>query len=1124
MAGHGHSVPPNWGGSSENDVKRGTERMQPGSPYDPNRIPAEVDVYDDYFWSDDLANFYIPWQPPQIRQRSSTAAPQTYQTIRRTNAELDPYDPLRSIAGEMPPGSPTAHLERRRSFVRAREDPLDIRESQYPSAAYHQAVASRPNNFYYESPPNPNSYKYGPPHGETISGMQLPSHEESNSRKETVGKTLRHDSRPVKEDSEVSLAKKGQAQGIPSGAKWTKINRRLVSPAVLEAGKERFEERSDHVIVLRVLSKEEIEEYALRTRDLRDARKLYRQRESTSGRVQPRPRVKAYESDDARNARDESYFPVGPLFEKPRLLMPSLSRGPSSDISIKQGTEDSRVPIDQFLRHRDNVKDGEKESSALSEPKKPSTPNIKSYPSTLRMNSIGPNSTLSSPERLSSPRESPSSSVRSEETDISSPDLEDDSIDSGISSVKDMSHILDSCRYFSELDNLEVTTAEILGLKRGFHIILETMDDCLRFCKSWHKAFVNLTSEGFCGSQMTFLVQDSEINDIADASHVSLIQINYFIEVFEGFFKSFDERRITKVTTKFLRSILHTPDEHLVSLDLIGSLRILCRTLAIGLLSFSGSHVCRFDFNLWDEEIDEISIGYEGYAFKPRKLACLENFIGGPAWILSKPRTPSRAHKQLGESQDKELAQGMQSLAIRESFMLDNEQSEQREQGMKISITLQDLQEVWGPAFLVGGTEEEAPVIRTERGFIVPLPQQPESSKYGIECHWTSEIPDLLLGENPDNLILLQSTSKILIGTPSENVIGLVVNKKCKSSISLIQQQIASRLQYPGTSKSRYVSDGYDIQLAAGQYTTAGFVKKYKRLPLRTLKAMLIEDCPKPDTKLVPLLNLWVGLEVSACTGNAQRVKLWDALRLSQADVQSKENTSGCTHAVGSKECIASCWTKWQSDDEIDSLDDIPGEKKHLTGVEARRIIIHSILALEHSGVDSDGNLQVCWPFSHSPANCPVLPSSPKELHHWFRVVKDSRDTSSFAVFSQRCLEFPDQSFCVPCRDKHVSSPRQTILATRILPVGFAGHRPLSGLFQGVKFVVGEAHLIVAKVLRNHAAVIAAISVNPLSPLRYRLREILPATVTGSDSGVSGFKEHIRPDITTDLSVPVFAY
>ncbi|KAJ5090780.1 hypothetical protein N7532_009464 [Penicillium argentinense] len=56
---------------------------------------------------------------------------------------------------------------------------------------------------------------------------------------------------------------------IPAGARWTKIDRRLVDVEALEAGNERFEERSDHVIVLRVLSKEEIQRYAVKTQEIR---------------------------------------------------------------------------------------------------------------------------------------------------------------------------------------------------------------------------------------------------------------------------------------------------------------------------------------------------------------------------------------------------------------------------------------------------------------------------------------------------------------------------------------------------------------------------------------------------------------------------------------------------------------------------------------------------------------------------------------------------------------------------------------------------------------------------------------------------------------------------------------
>ncbi|OBT66654.1 hypothetical protein VE03_03872 [Pseudogymnoascus sp. 23342-1-I1] len=58
----------------------------------------------------------------------------------------------------------------------------------------------------------------------------------------------------------------------PPGARWTKINRLLVNPEALDEGKERYEARDDFVIVLRVLSKEEIQAYADATVRIRAAR------------------------------------------------------------------------------------------------------------------------------------------------------------------------------------------------------------------------------------------------------------------------------------------------------------------------------------------------------------------------------------------------------------------------------------------------------------------------------------------------------------------------------------------------------------------------------------------------------------------------------------------------------------------------------------------------------------------------------------------------------------------------------------------------------------------------------------------------------------------------------------
>ena len=80
------------------------------------------------------------------------------------------------------------------------------------------------------------------------------------------------DPAPVREG--VAPLKDAGKKGIPPNARWTKIDRKLVNPEALEVGNERYEERVDYVIVLRVLTKEEIEEYAAKTQEIRQKRGL----------------------------------------------------------------------------------------------------------------------------------------------------------------------------------------------------------------------------------------------------------------------------------------------------------------------------------------------------------------------------------------------------------------------------------------------------------------------------------------------------------------------------------------------------------------------------------------------------------------------------------------------------------------------------------------------------------------------------------------------------------------------------------------------------------------------------------------------------------------------------------
>ncbi|KAK4452751.1 hypothetical protein QBC34DRAFT_29307 [Podospora aff. communis PSN243] len=68
--------------------------------------------------------------------------------------------------------------------------------------------------------------------------------------------------------------KSDNAKGeVPAWARWTKISRKMVNPEALTIGKERFEVKDDFVIVLRVLTKEEIQAYADSTATLRERRR-----------------------------------------------------------------------------------------------------------------------------------------------------------------------------------------------------------------------------------------------------------------------------------------------------------------------------------------------------------------------------------------------------------------------------------------------------------------------------------------------------------------------------------------------------------------------------------------------------------------------------------------------------------------------------------------------------------------------------------------------------------------------------------------------------------------------------------------------------------------------------------
>lgn len=121
-------------------------------------------------------------------------------------------------------------------------------------------------------------------------------------------------------DRETTASFQGaQKDGIPADARWTKISRELVNPEALDAGKENYVVEDDFVLVLRVLTREQIQSYAEVTHTIRAAREALEELEAAKRhehelrsrpepikRLPPPPREVYQHEDVEESYREES--------------------------------------------------------------------------------------------------------------------------------------------------------------------------------------------------------------------------------------------------------------------------------------------------------------------------------------------------------------------------------------------------------------------------------------------------------------------------------------------------------------------------------------------------------------------------------------------------------------------------------------------------------------------------------------------------------------------------------------------------------------------------------------------------------------------------------------------------
>ena len=434
--------------------------------------------------------------------------------------------------------------------------------------------------------------------------------------------------------------------------------------------------------------------------------------------------------------------------------------------------------------------------------------------------------------------------------------------------------------------------------------------------------------------------------------------------------------------------------------------------LALALSSYAGSHVSNFSKFLRQA-------GYESFLIKPnlafrqQPLACLHGYLGSPAWIFGSP------------------------------YSVDGE--------FQVAISINAFADLWGPIWIVPA--DSPGYIRhicTERGFLQRTSSPEEENGTEIPCHWFAAsagfngtmVPESqeLFRPSTSNTSLktphfavnlaptIPENSRLLIGTPTESTqkicrsagvalpatrnssqteapYGMTIYGSCCVDLSKFID--LNSLQLSGVREEAYMDDSYSFSIVGGNYFTLGISKTRKRIPGTKYKDQLLEWLSKPNPKerILPLLKIHAGLEVSICTGNARRVTLWEVLRLASTLRRSLvpsglANSTGidCSHHVGDTKCLMHCWNSRSSS----SIDTGEWEQRD----DYWQTVANALVLLNHTGVDPQGYLRAYWPYSSVPHTYPIKRECSEAKNYWIPMVTDSPVAATFATMTPRCLRY----------------------------------------------------------------------------------------------------------------------
>jgi hypothetical protein len=460
--------------------------------------------------------------------------------------------------------------------------------------------------------------------------------------------------------------------------------------------------------------------------------------------------------------------------------------------------------------------------------------------------------------------------------------------------------------------------------------ILIRLIECRNIIQRSYHNLLRLQKVGFCGKWFSILTEESQREGVAQLIRVDISDIEELKRHFEVTVGKFElsvlstselplSRPVVVVDARLQELAKDLANKCTDMLNHIGLTSTLTtapvlhwqravQVIDLGVLSYAGAHIERFDMKFLDVEISCFKLPNTGSHLresledKPEadsrasKIHCaLSNQASAPrrsAEVNWPPITMRRRKLQcLGN-----FLGGMEVWVFHQGLYC------QDTQRLCLLTDIETLTDVWGPSWKMLCELDPSRIERLDigNGLIIPwmLPLGASSEiKNGsnasldlrageICCHWIAakkwNSKDVAMHQAGLKRRYILETDKLLIGAKEHR---LRVNKECVPTVEYMSDiktklNNKSALKSPGSDRPRRYADSLAVQVQGSilSAVSAGGTITYKRRAGHNMKDVLVERWRNSKNRNPAELEAFCGIEVALCTQNARRRRLLDLL------------------------------------------------------------------------------------------------------------------------------------------------------------------------------------------------------------------------------------------------------